>query len=116
MNTACAVTIPVDAKMRIDTKSGYQQRGIAVDRRGMMDKLEEEPENSETIKTARTLSTAGIALSAIGGAAMGWPLGQFMAGELRVRVKFNPNALEAFRVDRARHIAPSTRSRIGIRS
>lgn len=81
MNTACAVTIPVDANMRIDTKSGYQQRGIAVDRRDMMDKLEEEPENRETIQTARTLSTAGIALSSIGGAAMGWPLGQFMGGE-----------------------------------
>jgi len=82
MNTACAVTMPLDANMRIDTKGlGYSQRDMALNRADMLDKLENEPENQDRIKSARALSMGGTVLSAIGGAAIGWPLGEYMTGD-----------------------------------
>lgn len=82
MNTGCAVTMPLDATMRIDTQGwSYSQRDLSINRADMVDKLEQEPENRERIKSARALFTLGIALSALGGVAIGWPLGQYITGE-----------------------------------
>ena len=82
INTGCAATIPLDANMRIDVDgASYSQHGMPLNQKQMVEVLATEPENGDRISSARTYSTASVLLAGAGGAAMGWPLGGYLAGD-----------------------------------
>jgi hypothetical protein len=84
--TACAGNrqlVPMDASYRVDTRDGYAQGGRALDPESMREVLESEPEANGYVSRSKVLATTSIVLGAVGGALLGWPLGQALGGEER---------------------------------
>ncbi len=74
-----------DPKSPIEVRSGglgntYAQGGEVLDHRDMLDKLGEEPQTASQISGAKTLGTIAMVGATVGGALVGWPLGQAAAG------------------------------------
>lgn len=69
----------MDPYRRIETQHGYQQDGKAIDPEDMARKLEREPAAAPAVRRARTLGTIATVLAGVGGALVGWPLGQAAA-------------------------------------
>lgn len=86
MLVACgAAPRKFDATRPITVRSGalsndYEQEGSPLDREDMVSRLGENPNTAADISTARTLMTLTMVGSAVGGALIGWPLGQALVG------------------------------------
>jgi hypothetical protein len=59
----------------------YKQQGQALDRGDMLQKLEREEDSASDASRARVLRIIATGLAAVGGALIGWPLGQKIAGQ-----------------------------------
>lgn len=84
--TACAGNqqfVPMDPSHPVDTHDGYRQGGRALDRESMREVLETEPEASPYVARSKVLATTSLVLGAVGGALLGWPLGQALGGAER---------------------------------
>lgn len=80
---ACASTgrlAKMDPSRAIDTEHGYRQDNAALDREDMLRKLEHEPVAAPAVGRARALATISLLLAGVGGALIGWPLGEKLAG------------------------------------
>lgn len=73
--------VPMDPNRPIETEHGYQQDGKNIDPDSMSDVLEREPHAAPALHRAQTLSPISIVLAGVGGALIGWPLGQKMGGD-----------------------------------
>src|SRR5690606_38094657 len=59
---------------------GYRQGGEPLDPEDMTNRLSEQPAAAAHVSRAKTLGTMGIILAAAGGALVGWPAGEALAG------------------------------------
>jgi hypothetical protein len=71
---------PMDPSSPIETKGGYKQGGKPLARDSMLERLGEEPASESDIATAKTLAVMGQVLGAVGGALLGWPIGEKLGG------------------------------------
>jgi hypothetical protein len=81
--TGCAGAklAPMDPSRPIETEHGYTQNGTPIDPESMTEQLERERAAAPAVKRAKTLATLAVVLCGIGGALIGWPIGQWAAGE-----------------------------------
>jgi hypothetical protein len=82
---ACA-TVPMARDRPIEVDSGflstrYTQQGQTLDRGDMLQKLEREADSASDASRARVLQIIATGLAAVGGALIGWPLGQKITGQ-----------------------------------
>jgi len=70
----------MDPSAPIETKGGYRQNGKPLDRDSMLARLREEPASEEDIAAAQSLGVLGQVLGAVGGALLGWPIGEKLGG------------------------------------
>jgi hypothetical protein len=75
-----ATLAPMDPSSPIETKGGYKQGGKPLARNSMLEQLGQEPASESDIATAKTLGVIGQVLGAVGGALLGWPIGEKLAG------------------------------------
>lgn len=77
---AQASQAPMDPSSPIETKGGYKQAGKPIDRDSMMEQLGQEPASKSDIGTAQSLAIFGSVLATVGGALLGWPIGEKLGG------------------------------------
>lgn len=73
--------VPMDPNRPIETEHGYRQDGKDIDPDSMSEVLEREPHAAPALHRAQTLSPISMVLASVGGALIGWPLGQKMGGD-----------------------------------
>ena len=83
--SACASAPKMNVSAPIEKESAflgtsYEQRGEPIDRGDMIEKLEQEPEASEELSGAGAFSAIAVLSAAVGGALIGWPIGEAVAG------------------------------------
>ena len=87
LQVGCATTgAKLDTREPIEKRSAflgtsYEQHGEKLDSSDLIDKLEDDPASSADVSAARAWSVVGIILAGAGGALVGWPLGQKLAGD-----------------------------------
>jgi hypothetical protein len=70
----------MDPMLPIDTRSGFSQHDQRLDGADMLEKLSRERASARYVRRARALSITANILAAAGGALIGWPVGQAIAG------------------------------------
>lgn len=73
--------VKMDPSLPIETENGYRQAGRPLDRADMVDQLGKERASAAHVSRARTLGTLGNVAAAVGGALIGWPLGEKLGGD-----------------------------------
>jgi hypothetical protein len=80
----CAATqkhVRMDADRPIETDRGYRQDGQLLESSDMLDKLAKEPDSAPHVQRARALVTVAAVLAGVGGALVGYSLGQKITGQ-----------------------------------
>lgn len=71
--------MPYDPSRRVEL-DGYKQDGRAVDRKSLSDGLLQEEGPSELVKKSQAMAIPAQILGGVGGALLGWPLGEAAGG------------------------------------
>lgn len=74
-------TRPFDPSRPIETEKGYRQSGELLDARDLWKKLKENPETGSHVRRAEVLDVVSLVFAASGGALIGWPVGEAIAGK-----------------------------------
>jgi hypothetical protein len=61
--------------------ASYRQNGQVIDPSDMQDQLQRDPHAASDMSSAKTFAVVAMAFGAIGGALIGWPVGQAIGGE-----------------------------------
>ena len=82
----CAALPKMQADRPIEIHRGvlgaiYKQNGVAIDSNDMQDRIALDREAAPDVSKARKLTFVATALGAVGGALIGWPIGQKIAGD-----------------------------------
>ena len=64
----------------IEIRDGYRQDGERIEPKSMVEALEREPDAAPAVQRSRAFGTVATVLGALGGALVGWPLGEMAAG------------------------------------
>jgi hypothetical protein len=72
--------MPMRPDQPVEIREGYRQEGERVDPDSLIETLKSEPEAAPAVERAQTLATIATILAGVGGALVGWPLGEASAG------------------------------------